>query len=202
MPRVATAVPRQSTRWWRMYRGATCNLIRFPSNGTAGRPQWRRHSIVCVMLHILFLYSYRILNPAAIPDDKFVDSRKATEKLLTSLDLDHSQYRFGHTKVQIALVVWATCCAMKRKAWGQIESVYKPSWHTAPCTGITFQFPYLSVTLFHSICSVIMVPYHSIKSMQYPEYFPACPLIAPPTPCHTPVPHQPITTCYMNSESL
>uniref|UniRef100_A0A669Q5E0 Myosin heavy chain 7B n=1 Tax=Phasianus colchicus TaxID=9054 RepID=A0A669Q5E0_PHACC len=42
---------------------------------------------------------YRILNPAAIPDDKFVDSRKATEKLLSSLELDHSQYKFGHTKV-------------------------------------------------------------------------------------------------------
>lgn len=46
--------------------------------------------------------SYRILNPAAIPDDKFVDSRKATEKLLSSLDLDHTQFKFGHTKVREA----------------------------------------------------------------------------------------------------
>ena len=44
-------------------------------------------------------FSYRILNPHAIPDDKFVDSRKAAEKLLASLDIDHSQYKFGHTKV-------------------------------------------------------------------------------------------------------
>lgn len=29
-----------------------------------------------------------------------MDSRKATEKLLSSLDLDHSQYKFGHTKVR------------------------------------------------------------------------------------------------------
>ncbi|GAB1287116.1 Myosin-7 [Apodemus speciosus] len=42
---------------------------------------------------------YRILNPSAIPDDTFVDSRKATEKLLGSLDIDHTQYQFGHTKV-------------------------------------------------------------------------------------------------------
>lgn len=28
-----------------------------------------------------------------------MDSRKATEKLLGSLDIDHSQYQFGHTKV-------------------------------------------------------------------------------------------------------
>lgn len=56
-----------------------------------------------VLFHVLPLLcpcSYRILNPAAIPDDKFVDSRKATEKLLSSLELDHSQYKFGHTKVR------------------------------------------------------------------------------------------------------
>uniref|UniRef100_A0A8B9ZZC8 Myosin motor domain-containing protein n=1 Tax=Anas zonorhyncha TaxID=75864 RepID=A0A8B9ZZC8_9AVES len=51
------------------------------------------------ILYADFKQRYRILNPAAIPDDKFVDSRKATEKLLSSLDLDHSQYKFGHTKV-------------------------------------------------------------------------------------------------------
>nr|XP_061779858.1 myosin-7-like [Nerophis lumbriciformis] len=46
-----------------------------------------------------FKQRYRILNPQAIPDDKFMDSRKGAEKLLGSLDLDRSQYRFGHTKV-------------------------------------------------------------------------------------------------------
>uniref|UniRef100_UPI00358F7427 myosin-7-like isoform X2 n=1 Tax=Myxine glutinosa TaxID=7769 RepID=UPI00358F7427 len=46
-----------------------------------------------------FKQRYRILNPGAIPEDKFVDSRKASEKLLSSLDIDHSQYKFGHTKV-------------------------------------------------------------------------------------------------------
>ncbi|KAH0624969.1 hypothetical protein JD844_032932 [Phrynosoma platyrhinos] len=46
-----------------------------------------------------FKQRYRILNPSAIPEDKFVDSRKATEKLLGSLDIDVNQYRFGHTKV-------------------------------------------------------------------------------------------------------
>uniref|UniRef100_A0A452IZC8 Myosin motor domain-containing protein n=1 Tax=Gopherus agassizii TaxID=38772 RepID=A0A452IZC8_9SAUR len=51
------------------------------------------------ILYADFKQRYRILNPAAIPDDKFVDSRKATEKLLNSLELDHSQYKFGHTKV-------------------------------------------------------------------------------------------------------
>uniref|UniRef100_A0A8C4TQ33 Myosin, heavy chain 7B, cardiac muscle, beta a n=1 Tax=Erpetoichthys calabaricus TaxID=27687 RepID=A0A8C4TQ33_ERPCA len=51
------------------------------------------------ILYADFKQRYRILNPSAIPDDKFVDSRKATEKLLGSLDIDHTQYKFGHTKV-------------------------------------------------------------------------------------------------------
>ncbi|KAF4087863.1 hypothetical protein AMELA_G00076180 [Ameiurus melas] len=46
-----------------------------------------------------FKQRYRILNPAAIPEGQFIDSRKGAEKLLGSLDIDHSQYKFGHTKV-------------------------------------------------------------------------------------------------------
>ncbi|KAA0705099.1 Myosin-7 Myosin heavy chain 7 [Triplophysa tibetana] len=46
-----------------------------------------------------FKQRYRILNPAAIPDGQFIDSRKGAEKLLGSLEIDHSQYKFGHTKV-------------------------------------------------------------------------------------------------------
>ncbi|XP_029604611.1 myosin-15-like [Salmo trutta] len=41
------------------------------------------------------LRRYRILNPMAIPEESFVDSRKAVEKLLRSLDIDHTQYKFG-----------------------------------------------------------------------------------------------------------
>ncbi|XP_042359275.1 myosin, heavy chain 7B, cardiac muscle, beta a [Plectropomus leopardus] len=51
------------------------------------------------ILYAEFKQRYRILHPHAIPDDKFMDSRKAAEKLLASLDIDHNQYRFGHTKV-------------------------------------------------------------------------------------------------------
>ncbi|KAL2085414.1 hypothetical protein ACEWY4_018734 [Coilia grayii] len=46
-----------------------------------------------------FKQRYRILNPAAIPEGQFIDNKKGAEKLLGSLDLDHQQYRFGHTKV-------------------------------------------------------------------------------------------------------
>ncbi|XP_025048576.1 myosin-6 isoform X3 [Alligator sinensis] len=46
-----------------------------------------------------FRQRYRILNPMAIPEGQFIDSRKGAEKLLGSLDIDHNQYKFGHTKV-------------------------------------------------------------------------------------------------------
>ncbi|KAG7455436.1 hypothetical protein MATL_G00256450 [Megalops atlanticus] len=46
-----------------------------------------------------FKQRYRILNPAAIPEGQFIDSKKGAEKLLGTLDIDHTQYRFGHTKV-------------------------------------------------------------------------------------------------------
>ncbi|XP_077325391.1 myosin-6 [Lithobates pipiens] len=46
-----------------------------------------------------FKQRYRILNPSAIPEGQFIDSRKGAEKLLGSLEIDHSQYKFGHTKV-------------------------------------------------------------------------------------------------------
>ncbi|XP_070793601.1 myosin-3 [Pituophis catenifer annectens] len=46
-----------------------------------------------------FKQRYRILNASAIPEGQFMDSKKACEKLLGSIDIDHTQYKFGHTKV-------------------------------------------------------------------------------------------------------
>ncbi|CAH2291982.1 myosin, heavy chain 7, cardiac muscle, beta [Pelobates cultripes] len=46
-----------------------------------------------------FKQRYKVLNASAIPDGQFIDSKKASEKLLGSIDVDHTQYRFGHTKV-------------------------------------------------------------------------------------------------------
>uniref|UniRef100_A0A2K5S7W2 Myosin heavy chain 8 n=1 Tax=Cebus imitator TaxID=2715852 RepID=A0A2K5S7W2_CEBIM len=42
---------------------------------------------------------YKVLNASAIPEGQFIDSKKASEKLLASIDIDHTQYKFGHTKV-------------------------------------------------------------------------------------------------------
>ncbi|XP_068604805.1 myosin-7-like [Brachionichthys hirsutus] len=46
-----------------------------------------------------FKQRYRILNPNAIPEGQFIDNKKAADKLLGSLEIDHSQYKLGHTKV-------------------------------------------------------------------------------------------------------
>uniref|UniRef100_A0A8C0GZ70 Myosin heavy chain n=1 Tax=Chelonoidis abingdonii TaxID=106734 RepID=A0A8C0GZ70_CHEAB len=46
-----------------------------------------------------FKQRYRILNASAIPEGHFMDSKKASEKLLGSIDIDQTQYKFGHTKV-------------------------------------------------------------------------------------------------------
>lgn len=47
-------------------------------------------------------HRYRILNPNAIPEGQFIDNKKAAEKLLGSLDIDHNQYKLGHTKVSVS----------------------------------------------------------------------------------------------------
>ncbi|XP_055784733.1 myosin-7-like isoform X3 [Salvelinus fontinalis] len=51
------------------------------------------------ILYADFKQRYRILNPNAIPEGQFMDNMKASEKLLGTLDIDHTQYRLGHTKV-------------------------------------------------------------------------------------------------------
>ncbi|KAM9837420.1 myosin-1-like [Aulostomus maculatus] len=46
-----------------------------------------------------FKQRYKVLNASVIPEGQFIDNKKAAEKLLGSIDVDHSQYKFGHTKV-------------------------------------------------------------------------------------------------------
>uniref|UniRef100_A0AAZ3S8U0 Myosin motor domain-containing protein n=1 Tax=Oncorhynchus tshawytscha TaxID=74940 RepID=A0AAZ3S8U0_ONCTS len=45
-----------------------------------------------------FKQRYTII-PCVIPDGQFIDNKKASERLLGSIDVDHTQYKFGHTKV-------------------------------------------------------------------------------------------------------
>ena len=53
---------------------------------------------------------YKVLNASVIPDGQFIDNKKAAEKLLGSIDVDHDEYKFGHTKVEnvsiLYLLLW------------------------------------------------------------------------------------------------
>eukprot|EP00069_Balaena_mysticetus_P015231 bmy_22500T0 len=53
------------------------------------------------ILYADFKQRYKVLNASAIPEGQFIDSKKASEKLLASIDIDHTQYKFGHTKYNI-----------------------------------------------------------------------------------------------------
>uniref|UniRef100_A0A8C2Z7T8 Myosin heavy chain, fast skeletal muscle-like n=1 Tax=Cyclopterus lumpus TaxID=8103 RepID=A0A8C2Z7T8_CYCLU len=46
-----------------------------------------------------FKQRYKVLNASVIPEGQFIDNKKASEKLLGSIDVDQTQYKFGHTKV-------------------------------------------------------------------------------------------------------
>ncbi|XP_025719693.2 LOW QUALITY PROTEIN: myosin-13 [Callorhinus ursinus] len=51
------------------------------------------------ILYADFKQRYWILNARAIPEGQFIDSKNASEKLLSSIDVDREQYRLGHTTV-------------------------------------------------------------------------------------------------------
>ncbi|XP_010777618.1 LOW QUALITY PROTEIN: myosin heavy chain, fast skeletal muscle-like [Notothenia coriiceps] len=51
------------------------------------------------VLYADFKQRYKVLNASIIPEGQFIDNKKASEKLLGSIDVDHTQYKFGHTKV-------------------------------------------------------------------------------------------------------
>ncbi|XP_078139507.1 myosin heavy chain, fast skeletal muscle-like [Centroberyx gerrardi] len=46
-----------------------------------------------------FKQRYKVLNASVIPEGQFIDNKKASEKLLGSIDVNHEEYKFGHTKV-------------------------------------------------------------------------------------------------------
>ena len=67
---------------------------------------------------------YKVLNASAIPEGQFIDSKKASEKLLGSIDVDHTQYKFGHTKVIVSkahlalcLSLWSLCKVSDLQLW-------------------------------------------------------------------------------------
>ena len=52
---------------------------------------------------IMVFFRYKVLNAGVIPVGQFIDNKKASEKLLGSIDVTHDEYKFGHTKVSLLL---------------------------------------------------------------------------------------------------
>ena len=82
----------------------------------------------CYMLNVTWFSRYRILSPSAIPDDSFVDSRKAVEKLLGCLDIDHTQYKFGESKVlhTVILIVILIDVVLSVDCWSHCSFLSSP----------------------------------------------------------------------------
>ncbi|CAH2316399.1 myosin-3-like [Pelobates cultripes] len=71
-----------------------------------------------------FKQRYKGLNASAIPDGQFIDSKKASEKPLGSIDVDHTQHKFGHTKVFFKAGLLSTLKEMRD------EKLAQPITHT------------------------------------------------------------------------
>ncbi|XP_078510886.1 myosin heavy chain, skeletal muscle, adult-like [Lissotriton helveticus] len=72
------------------------------------------------ILYADFKQRYKILNASAIPEGQFIDSKKASEKLLGSIDIDHTQYKFGHTKVFFKAGILGTLEEMRDERLAQL----------------------------------------------------------------------------------
>ncbi|KAG8449413.1 hypothetical protein GDO86_016166 [Hymenochirus boettgeri] len=74
------------------------------------------------ILYADFKQRYKVLNASAIPEGQFIDGKKACEKLLGSIDVDHTQYKFGHTKVFFKAGLLGTLEEMRDEKLAQIIS--------------------------------------------------------------------------------
>ncbi|KAM9089909.1 LOW QUALITY PROTEIN: myosin-15 [Megaptera novaeangliae] len=77
------------------------------------------------LLYADFKQRYYILNQRAFPKSKFVSSRKAAEELLGSLEIDHTQYHFGITKVFLKAGFLGQLKAMRDERLSKVFSLFQ-----------------------------------------------------------------------------
>ncbi|XP_016043186.2 LOW QUALITY PROTEIN: myosin-15 [Erinaceus europaeus] len=77
------------------------------------------------LLYADFKQRYCILNPEIFPKSKFVSSRKAAEELLGSLEIDHTQYCFGITKVFLKAGFLSQLEAMRDERLSNIITLFQ-----------------------------------------------------------------------------
>ncbi|NXY70975.1 MYH4 protein, partial [Glareola pratincola] len=67
-----------------------------------------------------FKQRYCLLNTGVIPEGQLIDSKKACEKLLSSIEIDHTQYKLGHTKVFFKAGLLSVLEEMRDDCLGQL----------------------------------------------------------------------------------
>ena len=72
---------------------------------------------------------YKLLNASAIPEGQFTDGKDASEKLLGSLDIDHTKYKCGLTKVIVSKAHQTLCLSLWRLC--KVSDL-----QLCPCTGL------------------------------------------------------------------
>ncbi|XP_062294629.1 myosin heavy chain, fast skeletal muscle-like [Scomber scombrus] len=88
-----------------------------------------------------FKQRYKILNASVIPEGQFIDNKKAAEKLLGSIDVDHTQYKFGHTKVFFKAGLLGTLEEMRDDKLGELVTMTQ-----ALCRGYIMRREYVKMT--------------------------------------------------------
>uniref|UniRef100_A0AAX7SUU0 Myosin motor domain-containing protein n=1 Tax=Astatotilapia calliptera TaxID=8154 RepID=A0AAX7SUU0_ASTCA len=88
-----------------------------------------------------FKQRYKVLNASVIPEGQFIDNKKAAEKLLGSIDVDHDQYRFGHTKVFFKAGLLGTLEEMRDEKLAALVTMTQ-----AVCRGFLMRKEYVKMT--------------------------------------------------------
>uniref|UniRef100_A0AAY4B7I2 Myosin-7B n=1 Tax=Denticeps clupeoides TaxID=299321 RepID=A0AAY4B7I2_9TELE len=88
-----------------------------------------------------FKQRYKVLNASVIPEGQFIDNKKASEKLLGSIDVDHTQYKFGHTKVFFKAGLLGTLEEMRDEKLASLVTMTQ-----ALCRGYLMRKEYVKMT--------------------------------------------------------
>uniref|UniRef100_A0A8C5AZ68 Myosin heavy chain, fast skeletal muscle-like n=1 Tax=Gadus morhua TaxID=8049 RepID=A0A8C5AZ68_GADMO len=93
------------------------------------------------ILYADFKQRYKVLNASVIPEGQFIDNKKASEKLLGSIDVPHDEYKFGHTKVFFKAGLLGTLEEMRDEKLAALVGMIQ-----ALCRGYVMRKEYVKMT--------------------------------------------------------
>ncbi|XP_071384728.1 myosin-4-like [Centroberyx affinis] len=109
-----------------------------------------------------FKQRYRILNASAVPEGQFMDNKKAAEKLLGSIDVDHTQYKFGHTKVFFKAGLLGTLEEMRDERLAQVVTSTQ-----ALCRGYVIRLEYQKMVARKEAIYTIQYNFRSFMNVKH-----------------------------------